>query len=273
MVIKNDEYKLLFARADDLLTRARGGEIAVSSFLNPAEAHYLGKYLAEIKSADSVIFFGGYSGASRTRAFFLPEYIKDLAEGGSGNEREKLILSYISEDVAAAVRAVRVKGSGYRTLSHRDYLGSILSLGIERHVIGDIAVLSEHEALVFADAKIADYILQTLTRVASDDVKCSAADIDENFTISENVEEKVISVASARVDCIVASLAKCSREEAQSLVKSGAVSADYEEINDPDKKIGAGTVISVRGTGKFRILDDGTKTGRARLRIKVQKFR
>lgn len=268
-----DEYRLLFAKADDLLSRAERGEVAVSAFLNPAEAHYLAKYLAGARAISRIVFFGGYRGATRTRAFFLPDYILDLVEDEENDEREKLILSYIAEDAAKAVSAVRIKGSGYRTLSHRDYLGSILALGIERHVVGDIAVLSDNEAIVFADAKIAEYIVQTLSKVASDDVKCTKTEPDGDFTVPENAEDIVISAASNRIDCIVASLAKCSREAAKDLVKSGAVSADYEEISDPDKKIGAGTIVSVRGTGKFRILDEGTKTKRGRLKIAARKFR
>ena len=266
------EYKLLFAKADDLYARARKGAVAFGGFLNPTEAHYLEKHLRENRIADTVIFFGGFAGAMRKRAFFLPDYILDLVSGESGEERERLILSYIAEDTAAALTAVRVKGSGYRALSHRDYLGSILSLGIERHVIGDIAVLSDDEALIFADAKIAEFLLQTLSKIASDDVKCSIAEIDEDFTVPENVEDMVISVASRRLDCIVASLANCSREEAQRTVRSGAVSVDYEEMGDPDKRLESEVLLAIRGVGKFRVLEGETLTRRERLRIKVQKF-
>ncbi len=273
MSMIGDDYKLLFAKADDLYARARKGAVAVSGFLNPAEAHHLAKYARENRMADSVVFFGGYRGASRTKAFFLPDYITDLADGETGEARDKLLLSYIADDVAEEILAVRVLGSGYRALSHRDYLGSVLSLGIERFVVGDIATLSEYEAYIFADAKIAEYILQTLKKVAADDVKCSAAEVGEDFTVPENVEDMVISVASARADCIVGALARCSREEAQSLVRCGAVSVNYEEICDPDKRISAGSLLSVRGHGKFRIVDEGTETRRGRLRMKAQKFK
>lgn len=267
------EYKLLFAKADDLYARARKGAVAVSSFLNPAEAHYLEKYLRSNKIADTVLFFGGYVGAMRTRAFFLPDYILDLVSGESGEQRRRLILAYMADDVAAAISCVRVKGSGYRVLSHRDHLGSVLALGIERHVVGDIAVMSEHEALIFADAKIAEFLLQTLTKIANDDVECTPAEIGEDFTVPENVEDITVSVASRRADCLVASLANCSREEAVRLVKSGAVSADYEEIEDPDKRLEKETVLTIRGAGKFRVLEGETLTRRDRLRIKVQKFK
>ena len=273
MTDSKDEYRLLFAKADDLLFRAERGEVAVSAFLTPAEAHYLVKHLEKSRAADRVVFFGGYTGATRTRAFFIPDYILALISGEEKEEREKLLLPYIADDTAAAVSSVRIKGSGYRELTHRDYLGSILALGIERHVVGDIAVLSEHEAVVFADPKISDFLISELSKVASDDVKCSPAGLDADFTLPENVEDVVISAASNRIDCIVADLARCSREGAKDLVKSGAVFADYEEVCDPDRKIAAGTVISIRGAGKFRILDEGTKTRRGRLKIAAQRFR
>ena len=153
-----EDYKLLFAKADDLYARARKGAVAVSGFLNPAEAHYLKKYTKENKMERSAVFFGGYIGASRTKAFFLPDYITDLCDLPMGKERDSMLLSYIADDVAEAISAVSIKGSGYRELSHRDYLGSILSLGIERFVVGDIASLDTHSAIVFADSKISENI-------------------------------------------------------------------------------------------------------------------
>ena len=266
------EYKLLFAKADDLYARARKGEVAYSGFLNPAEAHYLEKHLKENRIADTVLFWGGCVGAMRKRAFFLPDYILDLVSGEVEGERDKLILTYIADDVASALAAVRVKGSGYRALSHRDYLGSILSLGLERHVMGDIAIMGECEAIIFADAKIAEFLLQTLSKVANDDVKCAIEHIADDFTVPENVEDMVISVASRRLDCLVASLANSSREEAQRMVRSGAVSVDYEEMGDPDKKLENEVLLAIRGHGKFRVLEGETLTRRERLRIKVQKF-
>ena len=273
MIMAWEEYKLLFAKADDLYARARKGEVAVSGFLNPAEAHYLGKYAREMHMESSVVFFGGYRGASRTKAFFLPDYIIDLCDKPYGDERDRELLLYVTDDVAAAIGAVSIKGSGYRELSHRDYLGSILSLGIERFVVGDIAATGPYEAVVFADAKIAGYIATSLAKVASDDVKCSLVVVDEDFSVPENVEELVLSVASMRADCIVGGHAKCSRADAQSLVKSGAVTLDYEEISDPDKKISAPALISVRGSGKFRVLDNGVETRRGRLRVRAEKFK
>ena len=267
-----EDCKLLFAKADDLYARARKGAVAVSGFLNPAEAHYLKKYAKENKTERSVVLFGGYRGASRTKAFFLPDYITDLCDLPVGEERDAVLLSYIADDVAAAISAVSIKGSGYRELSHRDYLGSILSLGIERFVVGDIAALDAHSALVFADPKIAEYIVTSLCKVASDDVRCAHTTVPDDFTVEENVEDIVMSVASMRIDCIVGGLTNRPREQAQSLVKSGAVTLDYEEICDTDKRISAPALVSVRGYGKFRVLDNGSETRRGRLRVKAQKF-
>lgn len=273
MTNSKDEYKLLYARAEDLFEKSKKGVVSASSFLNPAEAHYLEKYARETGRRREVILWGGYNGAERVKFFFLPDYIDDMVDMSlDENEKTAFIFSCIADDIQEEISAVKIERSGYRKLTHRDYLGSLLSLGIERFVIGDIVVQDDKSAVVFVDGKIFPYITENLQKIANDEVKVSAFSPSEDFKAPKNYEESTDSVASLRADCVVASLANCSRTEAQKLVSAGNVALEYEEISEFDKPIVSGSIISVRGYGKFRVYSDGSTTKSGRIKIKIQKY-
>ena len=127
MEIKED-IELLFARIDDLCERAERGEMAVSVFLSPRELHFARRRL-DIRHAKFLVF-GGMAEAERGRIYILPEYMEDVLTVSE--------LEAYGEDLR--ISALRVSGSGFSKLSHRDFMGSLLGLGIERSVIGDIIV-------------------------------------------------------------------------------------------------------------------------------------
>ena len=161
-MIKN-EFDILFARIDDICRRAERGELGVSCFLSPREHHFVMAHLASRGMSAQSFAYGGYPQAERRRVYILPEYIGEVS---SYEEIEPW------ED-QRAIRTVLVRGSGYKKLTHRDYLGSILALGIEREVLGDI-VFTDNEsrqAIVFCDGVIADFIVSELKRVGNDAVK------------------------------------------------------------------------------------------------------
>jgi hypothetical protein len=157
-----DEFSVLFARIDDLCRRAERGEVGVSGFLSPREQHFILKYLKERGYSCTCFMYGGYDSAERKRAFILPEFIELPSVYGDISE-------FLDADPLCALF---IAGSGYRNLSYRDYLGSVLGLGIDRSVVGDIIVSdSDGGAFTFCDTSISDFILTELKKVASDTVK------------------------------------------------------------------------------------------------------
>ena len=94
-----------------------------------------------------ICFFGGYFAAQRKQIFLLPEYI------AFSEDKEAML----EDEFDSSVRALKIVGSGFRNLSHRDYLGSILALGIERSTIGDICLINDNSAIVFCCAEIEDF--------------------------------------------------------------------------------------------------------------------
>ena len=245
------------AHVADLFDRAESGEVVFTPFLTPREQKEIGKKYAFAR--DRVRMLGGYAEAERCRAVFLPPYMAEL----DGEVCEAIV----ADEMREALVAVSVVGSGYRDLSHRDYLGSILNLGLERDAIGDIAVLSPREAVLFCDRLIAAFLAENLTRVARDAVKACVTELAPDFNGGRKFEPVSDTVASPRADAVVAALCNLSRERAQALFAQGSVELDYEPLEKYDREVSEGAVLTVRSHGKFivRSLSDKTKKGRYRL--------
>lgn len=259
----------LEARIEDYLEKSQRGEPAVSCFLTPGERKQADRYLARRGMGKRCCFWGGYAEAERTCLIVLPPYYEELMDWMP--EDSDMNVTPFLEDVGEdGVAAVRVIGSGYRALNHRDYLGSLLGLGLERDALGDIAVQNDFEAVVFCKRRMVGFLTETLQKAASDTVRCVEYRVeeDESFTDGRRYRPLSDTVASARLDCIVAALTNLSREDAQGLVRSGLVEVDFETEERVDKILTAPATVSARGYGRFilRSFDGETKKGRLRLR-------
>lgn len=146
------EEALLRARVEELDARAQRGDFCFTRYLTP---HELAVALA-VPGGAARFAWGGWNEAERQRLFFVPDYAGE-PEGSTPEAWLRLIEPMFGDALHDAVTRVRVDGSGYRTLAHRDYLGSILALGVERSALGDIVLIDAFSAAVFCDAKLADY--------------------------------------------------------------------------------------------------------------------
>lgn len=263
----NKEQKLFYAKLSDLAKRADSGSVAHSDFLTPGEQYRAEKYFSAKEFKDKICFFGGYFAAERKQIFLLPEYMSD-ALGYDGSRAEDLL----SEDFSSAVSAFKIMGSGYRKLSHRDYLGSILSLGIERSSIGDICPIDDFSAVVFCCREIEGLILSELSAIANDKVKVESTEPDVNMPSPHKFEPFSDTVASERLDCVVASFCNLSREKAQALIKSGLVEHNYEPNLKIDAKVSKNDIISARGYGKFSVKSISEQTKKGRIRLFADKY-
>ncbi len=247
----------LVARARELLVRAARGCVTYTAFLTPREQMLLGRELSA--ACDAYVLAGGYGAAERQRMVFLPDYLMLLPP----EEREPLLAGELAEVLVP----LRIQGSGYRVLSHRDYLGAVLSLGISRDAVGDIVPVDDYSAVLITDYVIATFLTESLTRVAQDAVRVIRTELAPDFDGGRRFEPITDTVASPRADAVVAALLHLSRERAQALFTEGRVEVDYEPLTRYDKELAAGATVSVRGFGKFivRSVSDQTRKGRYRL--------
>ena len=155
-------------------------------------------------------------------------------------------------------------------LSHRDYLGSLMNLGIERELIGDILIDGKN-AYIFCMDHIADYIAEKLGTVRHTSVKISLLD-DAPEDIRPNLESVQITAPSERLDAVIARLYNMSRNQSQALFAEKKVFVNGRQCEKSSIVCKAGDKVSVRGFGKFIYDSPAGLTGKGRWRISIQRY-
>lgn len=162
--------------------------------------------------------------------------------------------------------------SKFTMLKHKDYLGAIMSLGIKREKFGDL-LLIENGCYFATTKKIYDYVALNLTKVANSPVSISIENFRENINIKIPYEEMTIIVTSSRLDNIVASLIKASRNKALEVINKKEVLINYKISQDKSLAIKENDLITIRGYGKYIISNSISYTAKDRLRILVKKYK
>lgn len=260
----------LAGRIKDLATRAyMNNFVTHTDFLSVSEQACFYQILAsEGVSSNSNVYcgarfvvYGGAKDAERAMVCFLPEYL----------DEESFLLAEESEPtVLNCVRIRPVNAKFADDLNHRDYLGSVMNLGIERDQIGDI-LIGEKEAYLFATTDIAEMICKELIRIRHTSVKCEKVNTSD-CNVEPRYEEVSGSVASERIDAILAFVYHLSRSEAQKLIESESVFIDGKTAYSGGYDLKSGARVSVKGHGKFIYLGTTNTTRKGRLFIKVKLF-
>ena len=275
-IAADDEERLLLVRAEELSRRAEDGIVSVSDFLNLGEQYLCRRFLTACGKTEGqdYVFYGGYAYAERRMLFCLPEYLSaSFPSGQTENGALSGVLSEVCEG-EEAVSAVSVSGSGYKTLGHRDYLGALLSLGVERRVLGDIAVTDDAHAVILCKAAMTEFLCTGLERIGADKVRAALYPAEERLSLPDTRKYADISdtVASLRLDGIVASFAGISRDKAKQAVTSGMVELDFRTVTSPDTEVTPGAYLSVRGVGRFLFTGTDGSSKKGRLRIRAKRF-
>lgn len=173
-----------------------------------------------------------------------------------------------SEDFPICIIHVQPKQAKYAdALTHRDFLGAILNLGIERDMIGDILV-HENSAYFFALEKLSEVFLSDLDRVKHTAVSCSiVTEVPEDCL--PKLQEEHITVSSPRLDAILAKVYHLSREDAKELFDDEKITVNGRLCKNPEATLKENTTVSVRGYGKLEYHGEEyiTKKGKTGLTI------
>lgn len=223
-----------------------------SNFLTPEEI----SELQRIKnSLVPFTLFGGTQGTERQMVRF-------------GDEQEL----YYSEDFPIACLKIEPLNAKFAdTLSHRDYLGSIMNLSIEREHIGDI-VIKENCAFVFVTKKMSGFISENLTKIKHTSVKCTECEFegaDSLFTL----EDSDIISSSLRADCVIAAAFNLSRSTAQALFDGKKIFINSALTENSSKQLKENDTVSVRGFGKFIFRNELSQTKKGRLKIRISLYK
>lgn len=248
------EDKLLLALLDDKFEQCEEQYIAThTSFLDMHQRTIVEQYLRENKKyISSVVFFGGFDDAERVRCYFIPEYddIKNC------------------HDMAAIKVTYK---SGGRKLNHRDYLGSLLGLGIKREKVGDI-IVNNDETYIIVDNDIAEYLSLNYNKAGRTELAIEIVDISEISIVEIPFKIKEDTVASLRLDNIISSAFSISRSKAVECIKRGLVFVNNVEIIKPDKEVTKGDKLVLRGKGKAYLNSIGGTSRKGRIYVEYKVY-
>ncbi len=240
------EKDILIRHMEDLAEKALKTGSASSRFLTPAEAGYTGTYFSHRKDI-SFSLDGGYEGAERVRAVFLnPDWGKC--------SRTDLFC------------ALKIESRPQDPLGHRDILGAVMALGIERNTIGDII---ETPAALICTPEISGYIMDSLKKAGRIGIKLSEFPLTDIPAKTENLKIKLNTVASLRLDVILCAAYGLPRSKAVSLIQSERVSLNHELCKQPAKELSEGVLLSVRGLGRAKLLDIGGESRKGRRFVRI----
>ena len=239
---------LLKKRLAELSHRAfERGYTTYSTFLNLQEI----SILKSLKVDSKYSLFGGYENADRCVAAFSNDEI------------------YSYPIVCIKIKPLQQKFSD--KLTHRDFLGALMNLGIERGMLGDIKIIN-NEGYLFCLDKISQYIVDNLSSIKHTSVKCKIIDdIPELFNQIPDEEEYIVS--SLRIDTVVSAVFKMSRNSASQLINQEKIFINSKTVYKDSIQLKEGDVVSVRGYGKFIYSQTVNETRKHKMVVAIRLYR
>lgn len=248
----NSEDKLLIARVEDLFSLCDKYCCArFSDFLDGGQQAVI---------ADNLIFPFGYN----------------VVSYGGFDDAEKKIIGVFPEweepDMAEfPISCLRIEGGFTRRLTHRDYLGTLMSLGLAPSKVGDI-VVGEDCAYVFAYSDIAGYIKDNIRKIGNQGVRISVYDNPYEVQVERRYKTITSVCASERLDAVAGAAANVSRSVSAALINGGKVKLNHREISKCSETVKEGDLISIRGYGRFLVDRFGSETRKNRLHITIKQY-
>ena len=250
----NDEDRLLISKLFDKIEFvSKRNSIEYTDFLDMRQRQLLEKVINEIKYTNYVVY-GAFKTAERTVLILYPSKLEDVFN----NDK------FDYNSVFSIIR-IKLPNELKGMYSHRNYLGAIMKLGVEREKVGDILVEKEGAYIIIEETveKFLMNQLPNLTRFAK--AKIENIPLNEIKIPERQMQEKTIIVSSMRIDNIVAELAKCSRKVASAYIQEERVFINHEIIKKDFKEVKEKDKITIRGKGRFIIEEKIRKTKKVKI--------
>jgi RNA-binding protein YlmH len=292
-VFTDSEDKILYAHLNDCREACMKKRQAVfSGFMDPVRAEKFRLLFSNEARRDNyggtcVMAWGGYEQAERKILCFYPDGETDILSFGLNSQPRnygEIIESKQSEPLLTdkdesrynsffPIDALQISFNARfnSAPTHRDYLGSILGLGLERTKIGDIRI-NENGALAYVSRDVSAYIIATLERVGRTPVKISPGEPADTATQPSDIETR-ITVASPRLDAVIAAAFRLPRTKAAALIEGEKVFINWAAAVKSDKQIKDGDVITVRGYGRIKANLTAGQTKKGRVVLYISKTR
>ena len=197
--------------------------------------------------------YGGYEYSERQMVAFLPD-----------------ALCYEKKYPICALKAEPLQRKFSEDLSHRDYLGAILNLGIDRCKLGDI-LIEDNYAIIFVHQSLRNFIMEELSRIRHTSVCITEIDA-ENVSYQPNTKEISGTVSSLRLDSLLSLAFSSSRSKLVSFIENGKVFVNGKLITSNGYQIKEDDIISVRGLGRFQFKELLSQTKKGRFYVKIHLY-
>ena len=249
------EIQQLKNRFHDLADKSfRQGIFTFTGFLSLSEQEVFWREEAGLKHAGYRLY-GGREDTERVMVRF-------------GNEEE---LGYQAPFPIVCVHISPLQQKFADALSHRDFLGALMNLGIQRSTLGDI-MTGQTDAYLFCTDTIAPFICENLEQVRHTHVRCVVTEECENLP-QEEPELVSVQVQSLRVDAVLAKVYNLSREKSLELFRAGKVYVNGRLCENNSRVLKAGETVNVRGFGKFTLRGEPRETRKGKQSVDAAVFR
>jgi RNA-binding protein YlmH len=197
--------------------------------------------------------------------------IKMASFGGFDESERRMVAFYTYDLMPFPVRIFNIiNKSKFTSLEHRDYLGAIMSLGLNREKMGDL-VVSDNSSFIAVSEDVSAYIKDSLQNIG----KCPCS-VEEVFDFEKlprpNFKNLVVISTSLRLDCIASALTGLSRNKSIDLINGGKVLLNYNVEVEKDRIVNENSILTIRGYGKYRVDGIAGKSSSGRLKLNIRKY-
>lgn len=258
------EREVLFSRFVDKRNEAdKNSMITYTNFLSVDEKDDIVSLLKIDKLPVKTYFYGGFLDAERTVAVFIPDFYQIESEIFG------YFIEYPDDNPICAVRADKDR---FTDVSHRDYLGALMGLGLKREMIGDI-LTDDGGAFIVCLKSVAGYICENLKKSGRATLTCYSVDVSQISLSDNKYLLKNHSVSSLRLDNLLSAGFNLSRTKCTEVVRSGIVYVNSVKAFKPDALVKQGDKIVIRGKGKIILSEIIGESRKGRININIKHFK
>lgn len=238
--------------------------------------------LAEKSYAQNIFTFTGFLSMAEQEALFetmhgSKGYTFRLFGGGEGCERQMARfgspeeLGYEEPFPVEALKITPLLEKFADNFTHRDFLGAVMNLGIDRSTVGDI-FLEGRTAFLYCTQRIAPYICENMIKVKHTNVRCER--MEEGVEVPVREPEKIsLIVSSERADAVLAKLWQLSRNQSLELFRTKKVFVNGRLCENNSSQLKSGDMVSARGYGRFLYYGALGETKKGRLNVSAGVYR
>ena len=247
----SDDDKLLLRNVQDKISLSEKYFLPKFTFFLDERQCWLVKSVLDNSNFDNYFLYGGFDNAKRKMLAVAPPY------------------SYV-DFPKFPISALNFTFRNIDELTHRDFLGSLMSLNIERKTIGDI-IVGDGQAVVFIYEAVATMVLENVKKIGRVGVEIHQGEAAE-IAVKQEYKEIKGTVASLRLDGIISLALNISREKASLLIKNKGVVINYETQFSVSTTVKENDIFSIKGFGKFTISSANGISKKGRIHITILKF-